>query len=160
MQKNSYNRDKLIKSLELKLASKKEVIRKSKYLLIENKGDIVGIDNDKIEQDKHHDGLKGYWTNLKSEIKPTDIIDQYNNLWKVEKAFRMSKSDLQERPIFHRKLNRIRGHLLLCFCSLLVMKETERLLKPIEILVIKAIEILGKVGEGEIKINKIVMPVE
>lgn len=158
--KDSYNRDKLIKSLEVKLASKKEVVRKSKYLLIENKGDIVGIDNDKIEQDRRHDGLKGYWTNLKSDIKPTDIIDQYNNLWKVEKAFRMSKSDLQERPIFHRKLNRIRGHLLLCFCSLLVMKETERLLRPVEISLIKAIELLGKVGEGEIKINKIVMPVE
>lgn len=158
--KDSYNRDKLIKSLEVKLASKKEVIRKSKYLLIENKGDILGIDNDKIEQDKRHDGLKGYWTNLKSEINSTDIIDQYNNLWKIEKAFRMSKSDLQERPIFHRKLNRIRGHLLLCFCSLLVMKETERLLRSVEISLVKAIELLGKVGEGEIKINKTVMPVE
>jgi transposase len=158
--KDSYNRDKLIKSLEVKLASKKEVIRKSKYLLIENKGDIVGIDNDKIEQDRRHDGLKGYWTNLKAEINPTDIIEQYNNLWKVEKAFRMSKSDLQERPIFHRKLNRIRGHLLLCFCSLLVMKETERLLKPIEISLTKAIEILGKVGVGEMALGKIKMPIE
>lgn len=158
--KDKFNREKLIKKLEAKIATKKEVIKKSKYLLLENQGTVMGIDQEKIEQDKRHDGLKGYWTNLKETVKPTEIIDQYHNLWKVEKAFRMSKSDLQERPIFHRKFKRINGHLLICFCCLLVMKETERILEPTNISLIKAIEILGKVGEGEMVLGKLKLPID
>jgi transposase len=158
--KDCYNRDRLIKSLKAKIAAKQEVVRKSKYLIIEQKGTIAGIDQDKIDQDKRHDGLKGYWTNLKLTIKPTEIIEQYNNLWNVEKAFRMSKSDLRGRPIFHRKIARIKGHLLICFCSLLVMKETEKILKPTGISLSKAIEVLGKVGQGEMTINNIKMQIE
>jgi len=158
--KDKFSREKLIKKLEVKIASKKELIKKSKYLIIENHGKIVGIDQVKIELDKRHDGLKGYWTNLKTKVKPKEIIDQYHNLWKVEKAFRMSKSDLRERPIFHRKFKRIRGHLLICFCSLLVMKETERILNPTNISLAKAIEIIGKVGQGEMTLGKIKMPIE
>lgn len=158
--KDKFNREKLIKKLEAKIATKKEVIKKSKYLLLENQGTVTGIDQEKIKQDKRHDGLKGYWTNLKETVKPTEIIDQYHNLWKVEKAFRMSKSDLQERPIFHRKRKRINGHLLLCFCSLLVMKETERLLKPTNISLIKAIEILGRVGQGDMQLGKLKLPID
>lgn len=158
--KDKYNRDKLVKKLEDKITSKKTLVKKSKYLILENQGKVAGIDQEKIDMDKRHDGLKGYWTNLKPEIKPIEIIDQYHNLWKVEKAFRMSKSDLAERPIFHRRFKRIRGHLLICFCSLLVMKETERILKPTEISLAKAIEFLGKVGQGEMTLGKIKMPIE
>jgi transposase len=158
--KDKYNREKLVKNLEAKIASKKPLVKKSKYLILENQGEVAGIDQKKIDLDKRHDGLKGYWTNLKTQIKPLEIIDQYHNLWKVEKAFRMSKSDLQERPIFHRKFERIRGHLLVCFCSLLVMKETERILKPIDISLARSIEILGKVGEGEITLGDLKMPVD
>lgn len=102
--KNNFNREKLIKKLEVKIAAKKELIKKSKYVILENQSKVAGIDKEKIKQDKRHDGLKGYWTNLQATTKPKEIIDQYHNLWKVEKAFRISKSDLQERPIFHRKL--------------------------------------------------------
>ena len=63
----------------------------------------MGIDQDKIELDKRHDGLKGYWSNLKVQIESQEIIDQYHNLWKVEKAFRMSKSC--QVPRFSRPLS-------------------------------------------------------
>ena len=158
--KDKFNRERLIKKLEAKIADKKELIKKSKYLLLENQGKVVGIDQEKIKQDKRHDGLKGYWTNLKDKIKPIEIINQYHNIWKVEKAFRMSKSDLAERPIFHRKFNRIRGHLLICFCSLLVMKEAEKILKPTNLSLIKTIEILGKVGQGEMVLGKLKFPID
>ena len=158
--KDQFNREKLIKNLEAKIATKKDLIKKSKYLILENQGKIAGIDHEKVELDKRHDGLKGYWTNLDKKVKPKEIIAQYHNLWKVEKAFRMSKSDLQERPIFHHKLERIRGHLLICFCALLVMKETERILAPIDVSLLKAIEILGKIGQGEMTLGRIKMPIE
>ncbi len=158
--KDKFNREKLIKKLEVKIASKKELFKKSKYLILENQGKVAGIDQEKVEQDKRHDGLKGYWTNLQIKTSPKEIIDQYHNLWKVEKAFRMSKSDLQERPIFHRKLKRINGHLLICFCSLLILKETERILKPINISLMKAIEVLGKVGQGDMILGKLQLPID
>jgi len=157
--KDNHNREKLIKKLEEKINSRKQLLKKSKYLILENQGTVAGIDTKKAELDKRHDGLKGYWTNLKlkskNKNKPLQIIDQYHNLWKVEKAFRMSKSDLQERPIFHRKSTRINGHLLICFCSLLIMKETERLLSLTNISLVKAIQILGKVGQGEVIFDKL-----
>jgi transposase len=158
--KDTFNREKLIKKLEAKIAFKKGLIKKSKYLILENQGKVAGIDQEKIEQDKRHDGLKGYWTNLRETVKATEIIDQYHNLWKVEKAFRMSKSDLQERPIFHRKFKRINGHLLICFCSLLILKETERVLRPTDISLMKAIETLGKVGQGDMVLGKLQLPID
>lgn len=158
--KDKYNREKLVKKLQANIDAKKVLIKKSKYLILKDPGEVSGIDQQKIELDKRHDGLKGYWTNLGARVKPKEIIDQYHNLWQVEKAFRMSKSDLQERPIFHRKLERIRGHLLICFCSLLIMKETERILKAKEISLIKAIEILSKVGQGEMRLGSLKMPIE
>lgn len=158
--KDKYNREKLVKKLQANIDSKKVLIKKSKYLILKNPGEVSGIDQNKIELDKRHDGLKGYWTNLGAKVKPKEIIDQYHNLWQVEKAFRMSKSDLAERPIFHRKLERIRGHLLICFCSLLIMKETENILKPTNISLIKAIEVLGKVGQGEMVLGKVKMPID
>ena len=72
----------------------------------------------------------------------------------------MSKSDLQERPIFHRKLARINGHLLICFCSLLVMKELERILAPTKISLMKTIQVLGKVGQGEVVLKKLKLPID
>lgn len=165
--KDNYNRDKLIKKLEEKINSKKPLVRKSKYLILENQGTVAGVDTKKVELDKRHDGLKGYWTNLKLDLKtqipkntPFEIINQYHNLWKVEKAFRMSKGDIQARPIFHRKNTRISGHLLICFCSLLVMKEVERILAPTEISLIKSVQILGKVGQGEVMFGKLKLPID
>lgn len=158
--KDKFNREKLIKKLEEKIASKQELIKKSKYLILENQSKVAGIDREKIEQDKRHDGLKGYWTNLNIRNKPKEIIDQYHNLWQVERAFRMSKSDLAERPIFHRREKRISSHLTVCFCSLLIMKEIERVLKPKEISLAKAVEVLGGVGQGEVVLGKLKLPID
>lgn len=158
--KDKFNREKLVKTLETKISLRKPLAKRSKYLLVTGHDRVLGIDRAKVELDRRHDGLRGYWTNLKVEIKPPQIIDQYHNLWKVEKAFRMSKFDLLERPIFHRKEKRIAGHLLICFSSLLVMKETERLLKEINISLNRSIELLGKIGQGEMRLGKITMPIE
>ena len=158
--KDRFNREKLVKVLEAKISSKKPLTKRSKYLLVRGRDQILGIDQVKVDLDQRHDGLKGYWTNLKTEIKSPQIIDQYHNLWKVEKAFRMSRSDLLERHIFNRREKRITGHILICFSSLLVMKETERLLKEINISLASSIELLGKIGQGEMRLGKITMPIE
>ena len=60
----------------------------------------VSIDMEKFVLDAKWDGLKGYLTN--SKLNKTEVISNYIQLWKIEKAFRVSKHDLQIRPgAFH-----------------------------------------------------------
>ncbi len=159
--KDKFARERTIKKLKEKLASGKQLIRKSKYLMVKNNSKISGIDYTKIKQDEKYDGLRGYHTNLKNDKEdPESVIAQYRNLWKVEKAFRMSKSDLRERPVYHQKQKRIKSHLLLCFCSLLVMKESEKILSVINCSLAYAIEVLSTVGEGRVMIGKTELPIE
>jgi transposase len=87
----------------------------------------IEIDYDKYQADKCWDGLKGYVTNTK--LNPEKIIENYNQLWHIEKAFRISKTDLRIRPIYHRLKNRIDGHICIAFSAYLVYKELERILK-------------------------------
>ena len=71
-------------------------------------------------------GVKGYVTNIaKSELSDQEVVDYYHDLWHVEQAFRMSKSDLQARPIFHRTEDAIRSHVLVCFMALMMGKYLE-----------------------------------
>ncbi len=149
------NRDRLVTKLKRKLTDRETVVRKSKYLLIHGESEVKGIDEAKIEFDRQFDGLKGYLTNLGNPNSPTEIIEQYHKLWQVKKAFRMSKHDLRQRPIFHYQKDRIKAHLALCFVSLLVMKEAERHLKKIDCSLEQAIELLGKVGQGKVRVGKV-----
>ena len=153
--KDRSNRERLIKKLEAGIAAGRQLVRKSKYLSLEHAGKVTGIDKTLVREDARLDGLKGYITTLKNPTANRDIITQYHNLWKVEKAFRMAKGDLRERPIYHHGEKKIESHLLVCFVSLLVMKETEKILQRKQFSIAKAVEILGKVGQGQIRIGKV-----
>ena len=69
-------------------------------------------------------GIKGYYTNL-YKLKNKTIIKHYHNLWHVEKSFRMAKSDLKMRPIYHHKVEAVKSHILICFMALAVGKFME-----------------------------------
>ena len=64
-------------------------------------------------------GLKGYTTNLTS-VGAEFVIDAYHQLWRIEKSFRMSKHDLQARPVYHHKRESIDAHLTIVFAALAV----------------------------------------
>ena len=85
------------------------------------------IDKSKFESDCKWDGLKGYITN--TNLSKEEIIENYNQLWKIEKAFRIAKSDLKIRPIFHRLQRRIEAHICIAFVAYKINKELERQLK-------------------------------
>lgn len=71
-------------------------------------------------------GIKGYCTNIpESILSNTQAIEYYHGLWHVEQAFRMSKTDLKTRPIFHYAHDAIRAHVLLCFMGLMMGKFLE-----------------------------------
>jgi len=71
-------------------------------------------------------GIKGYCTNIpESILSNSQVVERYYELWHVEQAFRMSKTDLKTRPIFHYMHDSIRAHVLLCFMGLMVGKFLE-----------------------------------
>ena len=71
-------------------------------------------------------GIKGYCTNIpENEISNEQIIAYYHDLWRIEQAFRISKTDLKTRPIFHYEHDAIKAHVLLCFMALMMSKFLE-----------------------------------
>ena len=84
----------------------------------------IEIDYEKFRNDSGWDGLKGYNTNTRLPGK--QVIENYNQLWHIEKAFRISKTDLRIRPIYHRKRDRIEAHICIAFVAYTVYKEVER----------------------------------
>ena len=87
----------------------------------------VTISQERIAEDERWDGLKGYVTN--TDLRQEDVIDQYHGLWVVEKAFRVSKGNLEMRPIFHFTERRIEAHICICFVAYKVYKELERVIR-------------------------------
>lgn len=132
--KDSHNRDKGIKRLQKKFASgilsKNNITQRgyNKFLTITGNDELtVVIDQDKIEEDEKWDGLKGYITN--TTIKASEVLAAYNNLYNVEKSFRICKHSLETRPIFLFNPDRIKAHIAICFVALKVYRELERILK-------------------------------
>ena len=71
-------------------------------------------------------GLKGYVTNIPADVMPAgEVIASYHDLWHVEQSFRMSKTDLRARPMFHRTRDAIEAHLTIVFTALAVSREVQ-----------------------------------
>jgi transposase len=88
----------------------------SKYLTIEKAA--ARIDERKVEEESKYDGKYGIRTN--SKLTPEEAALVYKELWRVEQAFRNLKTDLDLRPMYHRRESRIRGHILVCFLALVM----------------------------------------
>ena len=106
----------------LKTPSAAEIIKRTKFL----KGKKLGyeLNQDLINKTTLLLGIKGYYSNC-SNLKDLEIVHQYKQLWNVEKSFRISKSDLKARPIFHNKQQSIETHILICFMALIIAKYIE-----------------------------------
>ncbi|MFQ5662187.1 MAG: IS1634 family transposase [Candidatus Paceibacteria bacterium] len=129
--KDAYNRERGLRCLEKRIKTgrltKSSINNRgyNKYLKLEGEVNIE-IDYSKLEQDKYWDGLKGYITNTK--LTDEEVIANYGELWHIEKAFRISKTDLRIRPIYHRLRNRIEAHICISFTAYSIYKELERAL--------------------------------
>lgn len=129
--KDEHNRKRGLQRLEKQIKAgrltKSNINNKgyNKYLKLQ--GNVtIEIDYDKYNSDGRWDGLKGYLTNTK--LPHNQVIDNYKNLWHIEKAFRMSKTDLRIRPIYHRLKRRIEAHICISFIAYGIYKELERIL--------------------------------
>jgi transposase len=130
--KDKYNREKGVK--RLKTAYKSGTLTKgninkrgyNKFLDISDNVQVT-INQEKISEDEKWDGLKGYLTNTGLPAK--EVCEQYNGLWVIERAYRVTKGTLEMRPMFHFTPKRIEAHVCICFVAYKVYKELERILK-------------------------------
>jgi hypothetical protein len=85
-----------------------------------------GVDWALVERARYLAGLKGYLTNITPTVMdgPT-VVAAYQDLYQVERSFRMAKSDLAARPIFHRIRDSIEAHLTIVFAALAVSREAQ-----------------------------------
>lgn len=116
-----YAKDKREMEKQIERAKQYENIKTSKITklkFLKNNKTKYFVDQDLIGKNTKLLGLKGYVTNLK--LPNSEIINYYHNLFKVEHAFRISKSDLEIRPIYHYKENSIKSHILICFMCLAI----------------------------------------
>lgn len=123
----------------------------NKYLKIKSDV-IVEIDYRAFNQDACWNGLKGYVTT--SELSDEQVIENYRHLWHIEKAFRISKTDLRIRPVYHYRERRIRTHICIAFCAYKIYKELERQLaeKKLGISTEHAITLLRTIYQTTIKL--------
>jgi transposase len=159
--KDDHNRTKGIERLRKKITggklTKTSINNRgyNKYLTLEDKEIKVTLNEEKIGEDVAWDGLKGYVTNAKG-LSDEEVIQNYNHLWKIEKAFRISKTDLRIRPVFHRKRARIEAHLCIAFAAYAVYKELERqlVIHKMDISPAKAIELTKTIFQMNFRLPK------
>ncbi|MEO6347679.1 MAG: IS1634 family transposase [Aquaticitalea sp.] len=98
--------------------------KKLKYTT--SNGQKIELNEKLINKNKKLLGIKGYYTDLEeNDVDNQTIIKRYHELYKIEHAFRISKNDLETRPIFHFKEEPIKLHILICFIALVISKYIE-----------------------------------
>lgn len=121
--KDSYEFEKQIEKAK-SLLNQPSKVKRVKYLKSDEKK--MELNEALIEKNKKLLGVKGYYTDIEETVADNDtIINRYHDLYKIEQAFRVSKSDLETRPIFHFKEEPIKLHMLVCFMALAVSKHIE-----------------------------------
>ena len=103
-------------------------VKRNRFIQLE--GALKSVNRELEQKARTLAGIKGYKTNLAATpdgepVTADFVISSYHELWNVEKSFRMSKSDLQARPVYHRKRDSIDAHLTIVFAALAVSRWIE-----------------------------------
>jgi hypothetical protein len=119
--------DEQVKKAEQVVAGKAPVKRNR---FIQLAGGTRSVNRELEEKARALAGIKGYITNLAAcpdgtPVTPEFVIGAYHQLFQIEKSFRMAKSDLQARPIYHRKRDSIEAHLTVVFAALAISRWIE-----------------------------------
>ena len=166
--KKTYEINRLVekaKGLSASMAKKNEYGECSKYVTFRSTSKGKETD-DKVKAVMNQEAidedlrLAGYNLLVTSEIKAkaTDIYSTYHNLWRIEESFRIMKSDLDARPVFLQKEETIKGHFLICYLTVLLIRlfqfcELENKYSSSEVLrFMKDFKVVGN-GKGYINIT-------
>jgi hypothetical protein len=94
-----------------------------RYRFVAAAGRKYSLNRGLIAKAERLEGIKGYVTNT-TLPRPT-VISRYHDLWQIENAFRITKSDLEARPVFHRLDETIKAHILIVFAGLAISRYLE-----------------------------------
>jgi len=122
--KDRSDREKQLKRAQFALNNPSVVSKRFKFLRKVENHDLE-LNTENITKSQLLEGLKGYLTNAVN-LTDEEIIAKYSQLWQVEKSFRISKSDLKARPVFHTVKERIEAHLTIVFASLAIIRLVEK----------------------------------
>ena len=121
--KDKYEMEKQIEKAK-QVISKPSKTKKTKFT--QTKGQIIELNELLIKKTQKLLGIKGYYTDLEPSVADNKtIIKRYHELYKIEQNFRISKNDLQTRPIFHFKEEPLKLHILIYFMALVISKHIE-----------------------------------
>lgn len=132
--KDSYERqEKLGKLMKKNGKSLKELLpskNNKPYVKIDSKAKIV-VDEDVANDQAKYDGYYVLITNIKKtkQIDPMQVISQYKGLWQIERSFRIMKTDLSIRPVYHWTVNRMKAHFAICYISFALVRYLQFTLK-------------------------------
>ncbi|WP_282005139.1 IS1634 family transposase [Propioniciclava sinopodophylli] len=97
-----------------------------KARFVKTTGQTASLDEASLQRATDLVGLKGYVTNITASTMPAaEVIASYHDLWRVEQSFRMSKSDLAARPIYHYLKDSIEAHLTIVFTALAIARDLQ-----------------------------------
>jgi transposase len=123
----------------------------SRVRFLKISGETTELNQETVDRARRLAGLKGYVTNLdKTLMDGAAVITAYHDLWKVEASFRMTKSDLRARPIFHHTKDAIEAHLTVVLAALAVARHLQ---DRAGISIRKIIQILRAARSATIEIN-------
>lgn len=107
-----------------KAAAGKAPVTRTRFLKVS--GATKELNQATIDRARQLAGLKGYVTNLPADVMDgATVIAAYHDLWKVEASFRMAKSDLRARPVFHHQRDSIEAHLTVVFAALAISRHLQ-----------------------------------
>jgi transposase len=108
---NSYGAAKYIKHIEFDEETGEIIKAKS----------VIAFDEEKLAEDEKYDG---YYVIVTSKCDATDewVIDTYKELWRIEETFKVTKSDLEARPVYVSREDHIESHFLTCFVALVIIR--------------------------------------
>ena len=96
-----------------------------RYIATQGETQVVGLDEQRIREDLQWDGYAGIQSS-ETNLDARSVIDVYHQLWKIERAFRVLKSTMRTRPIYHWTPRRIKGHFVVCFIAFVLERTLEK----------------------------------
>jgi transposase len=125
-----------------------------RFILEKGEKEEYCLNEEAIAADEKFDGYYAIQTSL-LDLKAEKVLEAYHTLWKIEESFRIMKSTLEVRPIFHWTERRIKGHFVVCFLAFLLERTLEYKLKMNGIMMSpnKIREALNSMMFTEVEIN-------
>ena len=128
--KDGRDREQILKKLHKTIGKEgptKKLVTNRGYLSVitESGNSKIKIDEDKVSAAAQWDGLHGVLTNIEG-ANHQEILSLYRRLWVIEESFRINKSTLEMRPIYHYISRRIKAHVLLCYITFALCRYVQK----------------------------------